>query len=297
MYLDLRTSFALVALSLLLLAAGPIAGLVDRLVARLGGRLDPATAGAAATPYRTKESAPVDASREENRRLRLALATTRLVALGPLLVVAASAWLGARSAAAPVSVPVVREHRRAGAGLPFDPRQNRVAALGPLDYTAGADGFQVPIEFTFRAPGREGIEATLILDVRARSIPGQTPMTEGIWVDGVLSGTTWPGFRVPDVTTEDVSGRNDAFTRAVFACCTETSGQVTLSLADLLRGSMVTPASVLADGVLQVVVADDVEVYGAGLSLCPRDRLPPTVPCDYVHAHTVTLVGPATARP
>lgn len=271
MDLDYRTSIALVGLSVLLMVAGPIAVLVDRLVARVRRRREAATAGGS-TPYRAVEAKPVDPSLAENRRLRRSLAATRVVALAPLAAAAA----GLLTEASPDESPARDAPAPSASGWPFDVRRNRVAAIGQrFDYADGADGYQVGFEFSGVPPiaGRvwDVDQALLDLRVRARVIVGQTPRTEGIWVDGVLSGTTAPIFRVASLVDEDVSDRNTAFTDALFACCREREGDLMVRLYQVLQGSTVTPRAALADGRLDVVIADDVEVRSARLHLCQWD--------------------------
>lgn len=271
MDLDFRTSIALVGLSVLLMVAGPIAVLVDRLAARVRRRREAATAGGA-TPYRAVEAKSVDPSLAENRRLRRSLAATRVVALAPLAAAAAGLVTGA----APDESPARDAPAPSASAWPFDVRHNRVAAIGQrFDYAGGADGYQVGFEFS-GVPAIAGRvwdvdQALLDLRVRARVIVGQTPRTEGIWVDGVLSGTTAPIFRVASPATQDVSDRNTAFTDALFACCREREGDLMVRLYQVLQGSTVTPRAALADGRLDVVIADDVEVRSARLHLCQRD--------------------------
>lgn len=88
----------------------------------------------------------------------------------------------------------------------------------------------------------------------------------------MLSGTTWPPYRVPALISRDLSGQNVAFTDAITRCCREQLGHVSLPIAALLEGSGRSVESVLADRRLDVDIADDVEVYGAGLVLCRRAR-------------------------
>lgn len=119
-----------------------------------------------------------------------------------------------------------------------------------------------------RAVGHAIRSAVLNLDVRLRVLPDQVQGTEGIWVDGILSGTTWPRFRVPTMILEDISQRNVTFLDAVNGCCIERRGRLRFSLDELLQGSSRTTESALADRRLDVVIADDVEVYDASLEVC-----------------------------
>lgn len=68
-------------------------------------------------------------------------------------------------------------------------------------------------------------------------------------------------------------GRNVAFTEAVTRCSREQRGHLSLPLGVLLEGSGRAIESVLADGRLDLDIADDVEVYRAELVLC-RVRAP-----------------------
>ncbi|MEZ4410054.1 MAG: hypothetical protein R3A52_26800 [Polyangiales bacterium] len=227
----------------------------------------------------------------ENRRRRLALTTTRVVALAPLVTVAASAWAIADPAPRAPRLPAPR-------GWPFDPAQVPVARVGPrFDYSDNTSGYQVGMRFDLShdlvSEGRL-VSAALELTARVRVVPDQVQGTEGIWVAGVLSGTTWPLFRVPGMSPEDLSYRNVAFTRAVFACCRERVGEVSLPLADLLRGARLTPEAALANDVLDVVIADDVEVLRATLRVCPEhnpNRCRPIAP-----QRMLTVAAPTRGR-
>lgn len=251
--------------------------------------LDPprrATEGAAPrVPYRVAEAPPVNPLVVEIARLRRSLIVTRVAAIAASLVLVALGRL--RAPASSVALPsLLTERARAvppllsppapRTGLPFDPVQNPIATIGEhFTYPFGVGGYQVPVRFDLPAQDPTAadeplVSATLELDVHLRVIPGQLQGTEGIWIDGVLTGTTFSDFRVPSLIREDLSGQNVAFTDAVTRCCREQLGHVSLPLAALLAGSGRTVESVLADRRLDVDIADDVEVYGAGLSVCRR---------------------------
>lgn len=239
-------------------------------------------------PYRAAKAPPPDSSIAKVQWLRHPLATRRVVAAAAGL---ALFGLG-HSHARPLDVaePRPRPERRRppatvppsppspgpAAGLPFDPIENPPASVGQhFAYPVGLGGYQVPMRFVLpaRHPSTADeplLSATLELDVRLRVIPDQVQGTEGIWIDGVLSGTTWPPYRVPAMISRDLSGQNVVFTDAVTRCCREQLGRVSLPVAALLEGSGRTVESALADGRLDVDIADDVEVYGARLVVCRR---------------------------
>ncbi len=235
------------------------------------GRRSKDDATATRLPYRAAKIPEVDPLVSQVAGLRRALIVTRVAS-----VVAGLALFGlGRFHAAPPCV-VERPIRPASprAGLPFDPAQNPTAMIGErFTYPSGVGGYQVPMRFDLPAHDPTTLEgppisATLELDLHLRVVPGQLQGTEGIWIDGVLSGTTWSAYRVPAQIRTDISGQNVAFADAVTRCCRERYGHVSLPLAALLEGSGQTVESVLADRVLDVDIADDVEVYGAGLSVC-----------------------------
>ena len=238
-------------------------------------------------PYRASKAPPPDPLAAEVARLRRSLLLTRVVAVAAGLTL----FGVGRSFAAPLddAPPRPRPVRpppprvvppspapASPAGLPFDSVENPPATIGErFAYPLGLSGYQLPMRFDLpaadptTAPGPL-VSATLELDVELRIIPDQVQGTEGIWIDGVLSGTTWPPFRVPAFISRDLSGRNVAFTEAVTRCCRERRGHLSLPLGVLLDGSDRAVESVLADGRLDVDIADDVEVYRAELVICRR---------------------------
>ncbi len=196
---------------------------------------------------------------------------TRSVSVAVLLLVALRPWVVA-NADVPARRRTPEARLSARIGWPFDPTLNPVTAIGAtFRYDRGINGYQVPLRFELadvRAVGHAIRSAVLNLDVRLRVLPDQVQGTEGIWVDGILSGTTWPRFRVPTMILEDISQRNVTFLDAVNGCCIERRGRLRFSLDELLQGSSRTTESALADRRLDVVIADDVEVYDASLEVC-----------------------------
>lgn len=254
-------------------------------------------------PYRGSEAPPADPLAVEVARLRRALIVTRVAAVAAGL---ALFCLGRyRSSPSSVAPPPPRAERASTAApampspasrewLPFDPAQSPVASIGEhFTYPAGVSGYQVPMRFDLPAQDPTAadaplLSATLELDLHLRVVPGQMQGTEGIWIDGVLTGTSPFGYRVPALIREDVSGQNVAFADAVTRCCRERLGHVSIPLADLLAGSDHTVEAVLADRRLDVDIADDVEVYGAGLSVCRCATTPAGAPrCVTVGARSL----------
>lgn len=239
-------------------------------------------------PYRAAKLPEVDPLIAQVAGLRRSLIVTRVAAVIAGLVVfglgrlpaptSSGAAFGLRPERARTTPSPPSTTPRAG--LPFDPVQNPTATIGErFAYPFGLGGYQVPMRFDVPAQdptavGGPLVSATLELDLHLRVVPGQVQGTEGIWIDGVLSGTTWPAYRVPALISRDLSEQNVAFTEAVTRCCREQLGRVSLPLAALLEGSGRTVESVLADRRLDVDIADDVEVYGAGLALCRRAATP-----------------------
>lgn len=238
-------------------------------------------------PYRAPKAPPPDPLAAKVARLRPSLLITRVVAVAAgLALFGVGRSFAAPLADAPPRPPPVRPPPprvvppspapASPAGLPFDPVENPPATLGErFTYPHGLSGYQVPMRFDLPSAdpttaSGQLVSAILELDVELRIIPDQVQGTEGIWIDGVLSGTTWPPFRVPAFISRDLSGRNVAFTEAVTRCCREQRGHLSLPLGVLLEGSGRTVESVLADGRLDVDIADDVEVYRAELVLCRR---------------------------
>ncbi len=95
--------------------------------------------------------------------------------------------------------------------------------------------------------------------------------TEGLWIDGILSGTA-PHPPAHRGVIQDISPFNRAFPARLAECCETSSGTLTMSLADALAGSDLAVAELADNSAIAVVISDDFRVEAAKLSWCIARR-------------------------
>lgn len=132
------------------------------------------------------------------------------------------------------------------------------------------DGRQVPMVFEVEPVVGEITSAHLILDAAVQLRAGEVRSSEAIWVEGYVSGRPEAQLVRPSFVREDLSATNTLFADALEVCCRQRPGRLRIELHRLLFGSNATVTALLADGRLDVVVANDTQIDYAALVVCQR---------------------------